>query len=78
VAQTLLGGAAAAVLALSFRNPSVIGWFVMITLLFLMGPKHPPTADDHAPLGPWRVLLGWLILLFVPLGFTPTPFMIRR
>ena len=78
VAVMLLGTAAASVVVLSVWNPSVWGWLVMITLLFVMGPKHPPTADDHVPLGRWRVLLGWLILLFVPLGFTPTPFMFRR
>lgn len=78
VAIALLSSAAASVLVVSVWNPTVWGWLVMITLLFVMGPRHPPTADDHAPLGPWRVLLGWLILLFVPLGFTPTPFMIRQ
>ena len=72
VAVCLLGGAAAAVFLFRYW-----GWSVMLALLIIMGPKHPPTADDDVPLGPWRVLLGWLILLFVPLGFTPTPFSLR-
>jgi membrane-associated protease RseP (regulator of RpoE activity) len=50
------------------------GWSLMILLLVLIGAKHPPTADDNAPLGPVRPVLGWLMLLFVPFGFTPTPF----
>jgi membrane-associated protease RseP (regulator of RpoE activity) len=50
------------------------GWTLMIVLLFLMGTAHPPTANDHAPLGSGRRALGWAALLFVPLGFTPVPF----
>jgi membrane-associated protease RseP (regulator of RpoE activity) len=49
-------------------------WTLMVVLLTLMGPKHPPTADDHAPLGPGRAVLGWLTLAFLLLGFTPNPF----
>jgi hypothetical protein len=40
----------------------------------LMGPIHPPTADDSVPLGTTRTIIGWLSLAFVPLGFTPVPF----
>ncbi|NLE39846.1 MAG: site-2 protease family protein [Pirellulaceae bacterium] len=49
-------------------------WVLMVFLLFMMGPAHPPTANDDAPLGPWRVVLGWLTLAFVFIGFTPMPF----
>lgn len=49
------------------------GWALMLFLLFLMGPIHPPTADDDEPLGPWRILLGWLTLAFILIGFTATP-----
>ncbi len=50
------------------------GWSLMMCLLILMGPKHPPTANDDAPLGGLRIALGWLTLAFVPIGFTPFPF----
>jgi membrane-associated protease RseP (regulator of RpoE activity) len=50
------------------------GWALMIGLLAFMGPFHPPTADDEAPLGTGRTILGWLTLSFVVLGFTPNPF----
>ncbi len=49
-------------------------WTLMIVLVALIGPKHPPTANDHVPLGTARIVLGWLALLFVPIGFTPVPF----
>jgi hypothetical protein len=52
-------------------------WSVMLFLLVLMGPRHPPTADDDMPLGTGRTVLGWLTLTFVVLGFTPEPFNIR-
>ncbi len=48
-------------------------WSLMLLLLVMMGPKHPPTANDDEPLGRGRILLGWLTLAFVIIGFTPTP-----
>jgi membrane-associated protease RseP (regulator of RpoE activity) len=49
-------------------------WSVMLFLLVMMGPSHPPTANDNMPLGTGRIILGWLTLCFVIIGFTPTPF----
>ena len=76
VAWLLVTGAlaAVAVATLVFHQWNVAGWTVMLTLLFIMGPRHPPTADDNVPLGPVRIILGWLTLAFLPLGFTPMPF----
>ena len=37
------------------------------------GPGHPPTADDYVPLGSGRIILGWLTLAFLLIGFTPVP-----
>jgi hypothetical protein len=48
-------------------------WWLMLLLIALMGTAHPPTADDSVPLGKTRVVLGWLTLCFVFVGFTPTP-----
>ena len=49
-------------------------WALMIILLFLMGPVHPPTANDHERwLGWGRIVLGWLTLAFILVGFTPVP-----
>jgi hypothetical protein len=46
---------------------------LIILLLIIAGPRHPPTADDSVPLGAGRILLGWLTLSFLILGFTPRP-----
>jgi membrane-associated protease RseP (regulator of RpoE activity) len=70
VATILLTGAVVIV----FLQFKLLGnWLVMLFLLTMMGPRHPPTADDEMPLGTWRTILGWLTLLFLLIGFTPTP-----
>jgi membrane-associated protease RseP (regulator of RpoE activity) len=71
IATFLLFGAAAAV---AFNFEKYWGWSVMLMLLALMGPRHPPTGNDYVPLGPVRIVLGWLTLAFVIVGFTPVPF----
>jgi membrane-associated protease RseP (regulator of RpoE activity) len=55
---------------------SLWGWSLMILFLLLIGPNHPPTANDEVELGFGRTVLGYLTLPFVFIGFTPTPFMI--
>jgi membrane-associated protease RseP (regulator of RpoE activity) len=49
------------------------GWILMLVLLIIMGPIHPPTANDEEPLGIGRFILGWLTLAFIVVGFTPVP-----
>jgi Zn-dependent protease len=53
-----------------------ISYGLMVVLLFLSGPRHPPTTDDQMPLGVGRIVLGWLTLAFVIVGFTPSPFIL--
>ena len=48
-------------------------WSLVLILLVLMGIAHPPTANDCVPLKPFRHCLGWATLLFVFIGFAPTP-----
>jgi membrane-associated protease RseP (regulator of RpoE activity) len=64
----LLAAMAAVIYTRSFQ------WTLMLVLLIIMGPKHRPTANDNVPLGTARVILGWLTLAFVIVGFTPRPF----
>ncbi len=68
VATALLVGAIATVLALGMWH-----WVLMLTLLTWMGPRHPPTGNDYVALGWFRIILGWLTLAFVIIGFTPVP-----
>ncbi len=68
---TVLLVAAAVMLVLDFRN--MRSWMLLIFLLVMMGPRHPPTANDYVPLGSGRIILGWLTLAFLLIGFTPTP-----
>jgi membrane-associated protease RseP (regulator of RpoE activity) len=75
VASVLLLGVAVGVIwaAFAYGYP---GWVLMLFLLLLMGPIHPPTDNDRARLGPVRVLLGWLTLAFIFVGLTPTPIIV--
>ncbi len=72
VASVILAGVTAAVIYGTIRH-GYPQWLLMLFLLFLMGPAHPPTGNDHARLGPVRVVLGWLTLAFIFVGLTPTP-----
>ena len=47
---------------------------LMVVLLLLMGPKHPPTLDDSVPLGPFRYALGLASLSIPFLCFPPRVF----
>jgi membrane-associated protease RseP (regulator of RpoE activity) len=74
VAQALYFGAVAFVLFQVFRgNKEYYVWTLMLLLVGLMGPRHPPTADDNVPLGLPRIILGWLTLAFVLVGFVSMP-----
>ncbi len=55
-------------------NPT---FMLMLFLIVMMGPYHPPTANDKAPLGKFRIILGWLTLAFILVGFSPTPIVVR-
>lgn len=65
---------AAAVLWMAYTQR--LHYALIVLLLFIFGPKHPPTADDSVSLGLARTILGWLTLAFIVVGFTPTPIMI--
>lgn len=73
IAQLLLVAIMAAVAVFGYW-----GWSVMIALVIITGPRHPPTANDNMPLGTARTIIGWLALLLVPLGFTPVPFSLPK
>lgn len=47
---------------------------LMVVLVLLMGPKHPPTLDDSIPLGIFRYALGLASLSIPVLCFPPRVF----
>jgi len=68
VAYLVIG---AGLLAMAIRQDFT--FVLLLILLMLTGPKHPPTANDDEPLGLPRHILGWLTLSFLIIGFTPSP-----
>jgi len=68
VAGALIFGA----LAYMFLSGN-LSFMLMLLLIIMMGPYHPPTADDYVPLGWFRIILGCITLPFIFIGFTPTP-----
>lgn len=68
---SLLLLSAIVIVALDFNHLGM--WTLMLILLVIMKPTHPPTADDDEPLGIVRTIIGWLTLAFIVIGFTPTP-----
>jgi membrane-associated protease RseP (regulator of RpoE activity) len=67
--------AAAATVAYNvlFGDRGFMVWILMLVLIWLIGTRHPPTANDRVPLGWFRVVLGWLTLMFIFVGLTPIP-----
>lgn len=50
-------------------------WTLMLLILILIGVRHPPTAGGER-LDLKRKVLGTVMLAFVIVGFTPTPFIL--
>ena len=73
VAYTVLAGGFAYMAYI--RYPA---YALLFILILIMGPKHPPTADDSVPLDLKRQVIGWLTLAFLFVGFTPRPIEIHE
>ena len=81
VTYTMFGKAAHVIAQLAIVG--AIGYMVyhlnfmlglMVVLVLLMGPKHPPTLDDSVPLGVFRYALGLASLTIPVLCFPPRVF----
>jgi membrane-associated protease RseP (regulator of RpoE activity) len=59
-----------ACVALVYFGPS---WLVWALLLLFVGRRHPPTLNDHEPVGRGRVLVGLLGLVVFAVSFVPNP-----
>jgi membrane-associated protease RseP (regulator of RpoE activity) len=67
-------GMVAIAITLTFMSSSWIAWTVMLLLMIvLVGPRHPPTGDDHTPIGRTRLWLAVLALAMLIGCFTPAP-----
>lgn len=51
----------------------VFSYVLLLILVTLMGPRHPPTANDKVALGWRRHVVGWTTLAFLLIGFTFQP-----
>lgn len=51
-------------------------WLLPLALLALLGLRHPATLQDIPTPGLARTILGWLMVLFVVIGWSPRPFIV--
>jgi hypothetical protein len=62
------------VLAVVYQTPALLLFTVLIVvMLFVFGPRHPPVMDEDLPLDRTRLVLAVLALLVFILCFTPVP-----
>ena len=64
----------AVAIGLTVVSLSWILWTIlMLVMIGLVGPHHPPTLDDEVPLGRGRLLVAAIALLILAVCFTPEP-----
>jgi membrane-associated protease RseP (regulator of RpoE activity) len=51
--------------------------FLMLVMLFVVGPRHPPVLNEYEPLGRNRRIVAVLALAMLILCFTPFPIELR-
>jgi len=51
----------------------VVMTLMMVTMLVLLGPRHPRVIDEYEPLGAARIALALFALVMFILCFTPVP-----
>ncbi len=59
-------------------HTGMYSYILLLILLTLTGPRHPPTANDAVPLGVVRHVLGWATLGFLLIGFTLQPIIVAE
>ncbi len=63
-----------AVLAFLYGTPALLFFTVLIVVMLkVFGPRHPPVLDEDAPLGLARLVLAGVALVVFVLCFTPVP-----
>jgi membrane-associated protease RseP (regulator of RpoE activity) len=67
-------GAIAGALVLTYFSSSWFVWTALVVaMLFLFGPRHPRTIDEHVPLDGTRLGVAALALVIFIVCFTPAP-----
>ncbi len=67
-------GTLVAAVGLTVVSSSWIAWTVLLVLmLILVGPRHPPTLDDETPVDRDRLWLAVAALVMLVVCFTPAP-----
>jgi membrane-associated protease RseP (regulator of RpoE activity) len=67
-------GTVVCAVVLTFFSLSWLVWtIVMIGMLFVFGPRHPSTADEHVPLDRTRMAVAVLAAAIFIACFTPAP-----
>jgi membrane-associated protease RseP (regulator of RpoE activity) len=69
LAMILVAVALTALVSMSW----LVWTILMVVMLFAIGPHHPPTLDDEAPLGTARLVLAVVGLVMLIVCFTPAP-----
>ncbi|MDR2644271.1 MAG: site-2 protease family protein [Planctomycetaceae bacterium] len=52
-------------------------WTLILVLLLIVGVSHPKTSNDKESLGIVRSIIGWITLMLVVFGLTPTPLKVK-
>jgi membrane-associated protease RseP (regulator of RpoE activity) len=66
--------AVGATVVLTFISLSWLIWAILlVAMLFVFGPRHPRTIDEHIPLDSVRILIALLALGILAVCFTPAP-----
>ncbi len=61
-------------IGLTIFSTSWLVWTIlMVVMLAIMGPHHPPTLDDHAHLDRGRLMIAFIGLVMLIVCFTPAP-----
>ena len=64
----------AVAIGLTFVSLSWVVWTVLLVIMILvLGPHHPPTFDEHEPLDRGRLILAGFALFMLLVCFTPAP-----
>ena len=56
-----------------FSSSWLVWTLLLILMLFIVGPHHPPTLNDRIPLDRSRLLLAAFAVVMLILCFTPAP-----